>query len=372
MPIFCINFADMKIHLFNPEHDIALAANIDRFTAPHAGRALRTDLGFIAALWADEGDVVVVDDVEAARESVRHLKRYARDVTFVSLSGLSALPDIGTGNVSVHPWGWDKTVRDQLIKADSRLAGVLPSDERLHTIREISSRRFAAERVLPVVREADASFVGESRYCTDMAGLDDLVASTGRCILKAPWSSSGRGLRYIAGAMEPHQRAWAANIIRRQGGVMLEPLYNKVKDFGVEFRTDGNGNIEYCGLSVFRTVNGAYAGNLLATEDDKLEWLSDYISVERLGRANAEIIKCLSPLLRNIYKGEFGVDMMVVSAPGHNGFMLHPCVEINFRMTMGHVALALSPSPLEPQRLMRIDYDGHYHLRMSTLKTTNQ
>ena len=56
----------MKLHIFNPEHDIALAANQECFTAPHAGRRLRTDLGFIPAFWASEGDMVLVDDVEAA------------------------------------------------------------------------------------------------------------------------------------------------------------------------------------------------------------------------------------------------------------------------------------------------------------------
>ena len=56
----------MKLHIFNPEHDIALAYNSILFTPPHAGRELRSDLGFIPALWADDGDFVLVDDVEAA------------------------------------------------------------------------------------------------------------------------------------------------------------------------------------------------------------------------------------------------------------------------------------------------------------------
>jgi hypothetical protein len=37
----------MRLHIFNPEHDIALAANLKRFTAPHAGRQMRADLGFL-------------------------------------------------------------------------------------------------------------------------------------------------------------------------------------------------------------------------------------------------------------------------------------------------------------------------------------
>ena len=49
------------LHIFNPEHDIALASNMERFTAPHAGRQLRGDLGYLPAFWAEEGDVVIVD-----------------------------------------------------------------------------------------------------------------------------------------------------------------------------------------------------------------------------------------------------------------------------------------------------------------------
>ena len=52
----------MTIHIFNPEHDIALASNLSNFTAPHAGRCLRYDMGFLPALWAKEGDVILVDD----------------------------------------------------------------------------------------------------------------------------------------------------------------------------------------------------------------------------------------------------------------------------------------------------------------------
>ena len=63
--------------------------------------------------------------------------------------------------------------------------------------------------------------------------------------------------------------------------------------------------------------------------------------------------------------------MVVASAGGTTPCLVHPCVEINLRRTMGHVALALQPTPLEPQQLMRIDYDGHYHLKINTLKTNN-
>ncbi len=357
----------MKIHLFNPEHDIALATNVVQFTAPRAGRVLRADLGFIPALWADEGDVVVVDNVEDALESVSHFKKYTANVTFVSLNELHGMFAQGVEGVELCPWGWDVAVANQFRRADKRLAALLPDEEVLRHIREISNRRFAAEKVLPEIVAVSERCVGTSTYCANVEDVQRLVSRTGRCVLKSPWSSSGRGIRYVCDALQPPQLAWVANIIARQGGVMVEPYYNKVMDFGVELYADGCGNIDYKGLSLFQTVNGAYTGNLLATEDDKLRVLSKYVPEKLFKETVEEIIKCLSPQIRTTYKGVFGVDMMVTS--DNKRFMLHPCVEINFRRTMGHVALALSPAPFEPQRLMRIDYDGHYHLKLTALQT---
>ncbi len=39
----------MTLHVFNPEHDIALAYDNKYFTAPHAGRQLRYDLEYLPA-----------------------------------------------------------------------------------------------------------------------------------------------------------------------------------------------------------------------------------------------------------------------------------------------------------------------------------
>ena len=71
----------MTLHIFNPEHDIALASGLSNFTAPHAGRQLRHDLGFLPALWAGEGDVVLVDDQEwAQRKWQRVVSRIRRQL----------------------------------------------------------------------------------------------------------------------------------------------------------------------------------------------------------------------------------------------------------------------------------------------------
>ena len=68
----------MTLHIFNPEHDIALAANLENFTAPHAGRQLRHDLGFLPSLWAAEGDAVLVENPQQAEQAFRKVVQAAR------------------------------------------------------------------------------------------------------------------------------------------------------------------------------------------------------------------------------------------------------------------------------------------------------
>ena len=57
--------------------------------------------------------------------------------------------------------------------------------------------------------------------------------------------------------------------------------------------------------------------------------------------------------------------MMIVAAG--DGFLLHPCVEINLRRTMGHVALSLTPDDDDIVRVMRIELTDHYKLLIKKL-----
>ena len=185
--------------------------------------------------------------------------------------------------------------------------------------------------------------------------------------MKAPWSSSGRGLRFSSLDRTPLSihMGWLCNLLKSQGSVMVEPFYHKVKDFGMEFYADEKGNVNYLGLSLFQTLNGAYTGNLLATEDKKTELITPYVPVNLLNNIKQQICSLLNELLNGQYVGPLGVDMMIVAQENHDGFFLHPCVEINLRRTMGHVALSLTPSIDDVLRVMRIEYmDNHYKLKI--------
>ncbi len=354
----------MKLHIFNPEHDTVMAYGKGMFTSPHAARELRHDLGFIASLWAEDGDFVLVDDIEAALESVRHVRKCAADVVFITYADLRDLRLYDIPDFSIEPWGWEDVLKRQLAHAAPALQKYLPDDETVECIRSMSNRRFAAENLLPWLRDTDDVFVGRSLYVNSIEEMNDELMRNGRSVLKSPWSSSGRGVKYVEAVAGSPVTGWCRNVISRQGGIMVEPYYNKVFDFGMEFCIDDSGHSEYCGLSLFRTVNGAYAGNILATERDKRKMIGRYVDVETTDRLAALVSERMDQVSGGRYKGPYGIDMMVVADDSGKGFKVHPCVEMNLRRTMGHVALSVSPDEYEAQKLMRIFYNGKYRLRI--------
>ena len=350
------------IHIFNPEHDIALGAHVEQFTAPHAARQLRHDLGFLPMIWAEDGDKVIVEDIEAAQEAFRHLGLKAKG-TWHSWHDLSSVLDARQPD-EIAPWGWDQALFHRMVKVGVSPA-LLPLSHRLDTIRRMSHRQWAADHVLPSMRLLPNT-VGEATAVSNVRQLLAFLYDHGRVVMKAPWSCSGRGIRYVDG-QNPESfgiqlRNWAQNVIARQGCIMLEPYYNKVADFAMEFISDGRGTVRYCGLSVFDTRSGAYSGSVLDTEEEKTARLGAWISPALLLMIKEQLTMVLSKRLGSSYRGPLGVDMMVVSVD--NQLMVHPCVELNLRLTMGHVALALTRRLAVTPKIMSIVYTDKYRLKV--------
>lgn len=356
----------MTLHIFNPEHDIALASHLSNFTAPHAARQLRHDLGWLPAIWCSPGDVVMVDDVAFAQAAWRHFR------TNSHLKGVCPSPlfadrrQLGRLDItSVEPWGWDSALKALLLRAgvDDRL---LPSDEALEQIRTCSGRQLSA-RLLPQLRLPDT--VGEAFVCQEEAQVGSYLEKYKHLVVKAPWSSSGRGIRFIDDdrcPMSLHGK-WLRNLLKTQGEVTVEPYYKKVKDFGMEFHAHGDGTVTFAGLSLFNTKNGAYTGNVIATEQAKREELGRYVPIELIDQT-AQLITRLAAAELCPYCGPFGVDMMIVGTDD-DGFLLHPCVELNLRNTMGNVAIRLTEKvnpALDPdvKRVMRLEAGIKYQLKI--------
>ena len=347
----------MKLLVFNPEHDLALAANLSNFTAPHAGRQLRADLGFIPAIWAAANDFVLVENVEDAERRFLRLTRrpFGR---FIAKDLLCKLQFS-----AVDVWGWDLAIRAYLLRWGVE-AVVMPTVTQIDAIRQLSHRRHAMQLLESLQMPGTIGCASET---DQMEMIADRLHRGEHLVVKAPWSSSGRGVRFMEGDMNIYDKGWVRHVIEKQGSVMVEPYYNKVKDFGMEFVSDGKGIVSYVGLSLFQTSNGAYTGNILASEDEKEHMISRYISVDLLKAIRQKICTLMGVLLKDRYAGAFGIDMMVVRRDDGDGFLLHPCVEINLRRTMGHVAISLTEHCSGLPKLMKIEYNSNiYKIRITS------
>ena len=363
----------MVLHVFNPEHDLALASGLSNFTAPHAGRRLRADLGYLPALWAGEDDCVLVEHVEQARRAFSRLRARVGGSPrrFVDKSQLSRLPID-----RVSPWGWDLALRAALIRY-----GVSPEacagEAEIAAVRDYSHRRHAAEVLRRLLcHMPQDSFLETPVEAVSVEAVEECMSRSSRLVVKAPWSSSGRGVRFIDGALSGYHRGWLRNTIAQQGSVMVEPFYSKVKDFGMEFEALPDGQIRYLGLSLFDTHNGAYTGNIIASEEDKLDIISRYIPISSIDFVRAKVTDALRAVISGHYAGPFGVDMMILSNPDGQGFSVHPSVEINLRRTMGHVAIEMADASLSASaasshfalpRVMQITLSDKYRIHIRRL-----
>ncbi len=324
----------MRLLLFNPENDLALAANDPHYTPPASAVQMRRDMSWFPALWAKDGDIWGVWD---------------------------SLPF--TDCDSVFPWGWSPLLVAQLRQAGGR-ESLLPTDIQMEDFRNCSSRQTAV-RLLGTLRKrlaGNSLLVGSSAWCTTESEVWTALSHHDESILKAPWSGSGRGL-YPVHQRVPDGKAmsWVKRTLSRQGGVEVEPLYiNKVLDLAMEFWVEPvvagtNRRLRYEGLSLFETTpGGVYGGNLLATEAAKERRISQWLPIECIHVVRDELLQLLShDGLASWYRGPVGVDMMLVQTP--EGVRLHPLVELNHRMTMGWVACQLS-------RSMREGEEAHFSI----------
>ena len=353
----------MDLHIFNPEHEIAMAWNQPHVTAPHAVEELRMSLGWMPSLWAKDDDVVLVDDTAYAVKAASKARGVPKaDVLYLEKDDL-----VGKTFDNIIPWGWDKALKTML---DERqiISPTMPSAEIVDETRQLSSRELNVQAI-KTIRSGIESLTCGDCFCarTMQDAIETIKRIHGDTVVKSPWSSSGRGIRYIDShrRLEAEER-WLANVLSRQGCVVIEPYYNKVKDFAMEFAIDG-AEVRYKGLSLFHTYNGGYAGNIIASEEEKRDILHRYIPDELLIMIRERIADYAKQQLAGIYNGPFGVDMMVVADANGQGFVVHPFVELNLRRTMGHVALDIRDAETGTTRVMRIRHNVNYYLKISDL-----
>ena len=332
----------MKLFLFNPDNDLSLANGDVNFIPPRSARIMASNLSALPMWWADEGDAVCVSSISEA-DVVRKMWQDR----LPKLHWWTECSDYAVDTVC--PWGWNPMLRHKLLRSGLP-SNVLLTDEQMDSYRELSGRQTAVRLLADFNQYAagnqgveQALCCGTSVLCHTETEAKDAVERHPQTMLKAPWSGSGKGLRFGRGEWASPLSGWGRNVLREQGALVVEPFYDKAADLAMEFHSDGRGTVVYCGLSLFTTnVQGAYQGNVVAKESVKETRLFKFVPESLFRMVQRYLLEWLSVEVGSIYSGFLGVDMMVCySEKSSTGYALHPCVEINLRMTMGMVSVLL-------------------------------
>lgn len=321
-----------KIHIFNPDTDLALASGLITYTPPGGIAAFQKQCSLLPALWAERGDFVVTHYCSNPEKLIGYDIAEERGVNIISLENVP--PECK--HLPVIPWGWNSSLASRLIRAGF-CRSVIPSKEKLSSIRTLSHRRISITFHELLNQELHESGILIPREIDSPEEVVEAVNKWDNVYLKAPWSSSGKGVIFAnrGNIYDLSQRV--AAIIRRQGSIMVEKAEPRSLDFASEWIID-DGNALFQGWSLFETDSeGSYKGNIIASQEKLTTILSAHIPFESIKRIQKAQKYALDTLVAPYYSGPVGVDMLMTE----DG-RINPCVEINLRHTMGLAALLIN------------------------------
>lgn len=323
-----------SIHIFNPETDYALAEGKESYTLPEIVRQYRATNALLPAIYAHRGDaILIVDDIKS--EDICNLAYFdiakKRGIEILEKSDLLSNRDKYC-QYKAEPWGWNLQIRKLLTDLVGEMAD-MPTKEDITRLRELSHRRttIIAHEFMSDTMDSEIESPQEIKDIS--IALKELQKGTD-LYFKAPWSSSGRGVLFTARQTPAQVENWVKGIIRRQGSVMMEKAYQRSLDCATEWLYE-NGEAKFIGYSVFNvSFRGKYHGNIEGSQQELKSIISRHtnqLTPEMLHRQK----DTLQRIIGTDYSGPIGVDMLVTTTGAIN-----PFVEINFRHTMGMLALA--------------------------------
>ena len=339
----------MKIrYIFNPEHDLCLANGSPHYLPPASALKFRADCHRQVEQWLE------------------------------GIMGEAPL-EAPYGNADmIVPWGWNSVLVKQL-RQEGVPEHLLPNEEYLNLIREYSRREHAVkcaeylnrcniQQNAPLTAAAESSGACNSAMAKSGCGqcypsvaesssgqcyplpivaksIRDVEAALerwGRIVLKSPLSGSGKGIRWVSDALSHSDIGWCLHNLEHYGSIIAEERQNVIQDFAMLFSCNlpFKSGIEFFGYSLFFTSNGAYKGSVVENDSFIEEYLcSQGANLAELHRIRAQLQEHLTKELSGWYKGFLGVDMFLFSPADkeHRRALLNPVVEINLRLTMGHL-----------------------------------
>ena len=353
-----------RLWVFNPGHEEALRIPSHlRYTPAKEVRQMRHDLAPLLSLLAHEGDYIY-----------RPASPLGSPAELLDCRGQSVSPHPLRGSMlQLQLWGIEPHIIHELMTAPLlRGIDLVPPPISTDYLRMAHRRSCEGllrylikeggypEALLPRWVEQGEDLSETKRLLREaLRGVAQGYGSPTEVMVKRPFSSSGRGvLPFPRCYRERHLEALAGSCLRL-GAVSIEPLWQVIENWALEYVRDGEGRVSFVAFSLFETIASgrAYAGNILQSQETLRARLIQHIGSEALTQLIALQETYLSEaLVASQYEGYIGIDLFLYEDGGQT--KLHPAVEINLRTTMGllaHLAYERYLTPPEEGRFL-IEY----------------
>ena len=126
----------MKLYVFNPDTDMALANNEENYMAPASACRMAQDLALLPVWYAQPGSAVLAPSAYNADYLQKMKQLFPLSVQLVTEP---ELPDYAESQIV--PWGWNRAFRKRMHKAGIA-QHKLPTEAELRECRMLSSRAY--------------------------------------------------------------------------------------------------------------------------------------------------------------------------------------------------------------------------------------
>jgi len=351
-----------NIFYFNPTCEYAIANGDAAWNPNRILQKMESDLALLPLFLAQSGDYIIVDKIPSSA-FINSLNQLNLDTPkfILKKDALNNASFIKLQKNKLLPWGWSPAAHKLLSPLKASCSSEFQNSPVFNwrpEYRNLYSKKFAAGILKTLVHEYPSEhFIAKKQLtevCTSKHDFEKLIQKWGKLMVKAPLSSSGRGLQPIT-KTPIHPKVWdkLLAIVKDQNYAIVEPYLNKALDLAFQFELK-NEKIRFLGFSNFTTdYKGQYNSN-------SLNGLPDNLDNKILEFAKYIPTKIIPPLIQILeksdlakyYEGNFGVDTLIYYNE-KNELKINPCLEINVRQSMGLLSI-------QYEKLIHLEKKGVY------------
>ena len=341
-------FMANDVFYFNPTCELAVANGSFSYMPPLLLLEFEHDCSILPFIFCESGDFVLTEKIPSV-EFINTLTDAGFEMPeFCSLNELISEKK-ATLN-SILPWGWSPAahflLKDLKAKCAPEFKGspVFSWKEEHKTLFErITSLDFLNDFLIqhPSDFFVKPELIGTKVTC--IKEIENILRSQFPLVLKAPLSSSGRGIQIIRRpTLNTSNRQWISGILNQQKYLIAEPFLDKIADLSFQFKVTRDGEPEYLGYSFFETnTNGQYQSTFIHPEIKNLDFADFFEKTKEIIRLTVEKLKLAlkSSVYTALHQGFLGIDAMIYL--DKEGLKMQPCIEINCRMNMGILTMLI-------------------------------